>query len=72
MVLDELMHLVQSLFQRIYHANPPPQIDKYAVSDFVRFARGEAGGVLTLKKGNSSLMALQSGGQPFGVRSKHL
>lgn len=58
MVLDELIHLTQSLFKEIYHANPPPQIDKYAVSDFARLAKGEAGGFLTLKKSNSSLVAL--------------
>lgn len=58
MVSDELIHLTQSLFKEIYHANPPPPVDKYAVSDFARLAKGEAGVILTLKKSNSSLMAL--------------
>lgn len=58
MVLDELIHLTQSLFKEIYHANPPPQIDKYAVSDFARLAKGDAGVIITLQKSNSSFMVL--------------
>ena len=69
MVLDELIHLTQSLFKEIYHADPSPQIDKYAVSDFARLAKGEAGVLLTLQKSNSSLTVLRSGGQPFKTLS---
>lgn len=62
MVLDELIHLTQSLFKEIRHANPPPQIDKYAGNDFARLAKGEAGVILTLEKSNSSLTELEGGG----------
>lgn len=67
MVSDELIHLTESLFKEIYHANPPPQIDKYAVSDFARLAKGEADVILTAQKSNSSLTVLESGGQPSKV-----
>lgn len=62
MVLDELIHLTQSLFKEIRHANPPPQIDKYAGNDFARLAKGRAGVILTLEKSNSSLTELEGGG----------
>lgn len=64
-VLDELIHLTQSLFKEIYRADPPPQIDKYAVSDFVRLAKGEAGFILMLQQSTGSLMVLESRSQPF-------
>lgn len=72
MVLDELIPLTQSLFKEIRRAHPPPQIDKYAGSDFARLAKGEAGVILTLEKSDSSLTEPEGGGQYFKVRSEHL